>query len=122
MEQLAESQGLQHPATEPPGPLAVLPILDAPNHAVLLAHIPAKLQGSEQGVDGDADTHLLGRIDAKGKTRERGTNGRRKWRCQSCRRPWVAQPERLCLRIQEMGAEPGEEAEEHPVEKQDAGQ
>lgn len=122
MEQLSKSKWLQHPATEPPRPLAILPILDAPYHAFLLTDVPAKLQSAEHGIDTDADTHLGRWISAESQTRKRGSNGRRKWRRQRCRRSWVAQPERLSLRIQEMGAEPSQEAEKNTIEEQDCRQ
>lgn len=122
MEQLSKRKRLQHPATKPPRPLSILAIPDAPDHALLLTHIPAKLQRAEHGINADADTHLGRRIGTESQARERGSNGRRKWRCQRCRRSWVAQPEGLCLRIQQMGSQSGEEAEQNTVEKQDCRQ
>lgn len=122
MEQLSKRKRLQHPATKPPRPLSILAILDAPNHALLLTDIPPKLESAEHGIDADTDSHLRRRIGAEGQTRKRGSNGRRKWRCQRCRRPWVAQPEGLCLRIQEMDTQSGEEAEQNAVEEQDCRQ
>lgn len=122
MEQLSKRKRLQHPATKPPGPLSFLAIPDAPNHALLLTDIPTKLESAEHGIDADTDSHLRRRIGAESQTRKRGSNGRRKWRCQRRRRPWVAQPEGFCLRIQEMGTQPGEEAEQNSVEEQDCRQ
>lgn len=122
MEQLSKRKRLQHPATKPPRPVSILATLDAPNHALLLTDIPAKLQSAEHGIDADTDSHLGRWIGTESQTRKRGSNGRRKWRCQRRRRPWVAQPEGLCLRIQQMGTQSGQEAKKNTVEEQNCRQ
>jgi hypothetical protein len=66
MKELTESEWLQHPASKPPRPLPLNAILSAPDETVRLAKVVGKLQGPENGVESDGDTHLLCWVDAQG--------------------------------------------------------
>lgn len=120
MQQLPKRQRLQHPAAEPPGPLAPPAVAaHAPDEALALAGVPAELERAEHHVDGDGDAQLLRRVDAEGEPGERGAHGGRVGRRQRGGGARVAPPEGLDLRVQEVRAQPRQEAEEDAVEEQD---
>lgn len=118
VQQLAKRQRLKHPASKPPRPLALLAPPDAPDEALALADVPAKLERAEHGVDGDGDAQLLRGIHAQRNAGERGANGRRIRRRERRRSARVPSAKRLNLRIQEVSPQPREEAEEKAVQEQ----
>lgn len=120
MQQLAKSERLQHPAAEPPRPLPQPAILfPAPNHTSVLHIVPAKLQRTECCVDGNGDAKLLRRVDPKGQTRRRRSNGGCVHRCDDTGQARVSLPPRLGGRLKNRQPESREEAEEETIEQQD---
>lgn len=111
MEQLPHRQRLQQPTPKPPRPIPLPPILRTPDQPIGLAHIVAKLEGSEDGVDGDGHAHLLRRVDAQRETREGCAEGGGIGRGEGCRGSGVAQAEGLDLGVEEMHSQTSEEAE-----------
>ena len=70
VKKLSESKRLQHPATKPPRSLPLEAILLAPDKTIGLTEVPTKLQSTEDGVNGNGHSHLLGWVDTQSKTSE----------------------------------------------------
>lgn len=51
VKQLSKGEGLEHPAAEPPRPLllSLATGFEPPDQTLFLAHVPGKLEGSENG-------------------------------------------------------------------------
>lgn len=111
MHQLSKRQGLQHPAPKPPRPVPLAPVLDPPDQSITLADIPPELERPEHGVYGNRDTQLLRGVYTQGETRQRSTDGRGVGRCERGGCSGVALSEGLDLGVEEVAAEPGQEAE-----------
>lgn len=124
VQQLAESQRLQHPASPPPrpGPLypaAMVTLFPSPDHAIVLGTVPAKLQRAKQGVEGNGYAQLLRRVDAQGEAGQRRADRGRIGRRQRAADARVALAKGRGRGVQHVDAQPGEEAEEQSVQKQD---